>query len=164
MASLLESGFKSSHGIIPALDSETLDEIKAVVAATTRITGVVGYKVGLTAVLRLGLAKAVQELRGVTDLPLIYDHEKAGPDVPDMAAKFTAICREAGVDGLILFPVAGPRAVREFAGGALRNGLPPSSAATCRCPTTMSRAAAMSRMTRSPASSPTPWRWASIIS
>ncbi|HXP30907.1 MAG TPA: hypothetical protein VN832_07440 [Stellaceae bacterium] len=125
MASLLESGFKSSHGIIPALDSETLDEIKAVVAATTRITGVVGYKVGLTAVLRLGLAKAVQELRGVTDLPLIYDHQKAGPDVPDMAAKFTAICREAGVDGLILFPVAGPRAVREFAGGALRNGLLP---------------------------------------
>ena len=42
-----------------------------------------------------------------------------------MAAKFTAICCEAGVDGLILFPVAGPRAVREFAGGALRNGLLP---------------------------------------
>ncbi len=125
MAKLLETGFRSSHGIIPALDSETLDEIKAVVAATTRVTGVVGYKVGLTAVLRLGLAKAVQELRGVTDLPLIYDHQKAGPDVPDMAAKFTAICSEAGVDGLILFPVAGPRAVREFAGGALRNGLLP---------------------------------------
>jgi len=125
MAKLLETGFRSSHGIIPALDSETLDEIKSVVETTTRITGVVGYKVGLTAVLRLGLAKAVQELRGVTDLPLIYDHQKAGPDVPDMAAKFTAICSEAGVDGLILFPVAGPRAVREFAGGALRNGLLP---------------------------------------
>jgi orotidine-5'-phosphate decarboxylase len=125
MASLLEAGFRASHGIIPALDSETLDEIKAVIAATTRIPGVVGYKVGLTAVLRLGLAKAVQELRGFTDLPLIYDHQKAGPDVPDMAAKFSAICREAGVDGLILFPVAGPRAVREFAGGAIRNGLLP---------------------------------------
>jgi orotidine-5'-phosphate decarboxylase len=125
MAKLLETGFQSSHGIIPALDSETFDEIKSVVKATTRITGVVGYKVGLTAVLRLGLAKAVQELRGVTDLPLIYDHQKAGPDVPDMAAQFTAICSEAGVDGIILFPVAGPRAVREFVGGALRNGLLP---------------------------------------
>lgn len=125
MTRLLETGFRLSHGIIPALDSETLDQIKSVVEATTRITGVVGYKVGLTAVLRLGIAKAVQELRGVTDLPLIYDHQKAGPDVPDMAAKFTAICSEAGVDGLILFPVAGPQAVREFVGGALRNGVLP---------------------------------------
>lgn len=125
MASLLETGFRSSHGIIPALDSETLDEIRALIEATTRITGVVGYKVGLTAVLRLGLANAVQELRRFTDLPLIYDHQKAGPDVPDMAPKFTGICREAGVDGLILFPVAGPHAVREFAGGAMRNGLLP---------------------------------------
>jgi orotidine-5'-phosphate decarboxylase len=125
MAGLIETGFRSSHGIVPALDAETLDEIKRVVAATTRIEGVVAYKLGLTAVLRIGLAQAVRALRSVTDLPIIYDHQKAGPDVPDMAAKFTSICREAGIDGLILFPIAGPRAVREFAGNALRSGLLP---------------------------------------
>ncbi len=117
--------FRASHGILPALDMDSLDEMARVVELTTRIEGVIGYKLGLTATLRLGLEGAVQLLRAVTDLPLIYDHQKAGPDVPDMAAKFAATCHAAGVDGVILFPVAGPRAVREFVGGALKHHLLP---------------------------------------
>jgi orotidine-5'-phosphate decarboxylase len=117
--------FRVSHGILPALDMDSLDAMSRVVEQTTRIEGVIGYKVGLTATLRLGLEGAVKLLRAVTDLPLIYDHQKAGPDVPDMAAKFAATCHAAGVDGLILFPVAGPRAVREFVGNALKNELLP---------------------------------------
>jgi orotidine-5'-phosphate decarboxylase len=125
LAGLLKTGFRATHGIVPALDPAELDAIKRVIEVTTRIAGVVAYKLGLTATLRLGLPLAVRELRSVTDLPLIYDHQKAGPDVPDMAAKFSRICRESGVDGLILFPTAGPQAVKEFAGGALREGLLP---------------------------------------
>ena len=117
--------FRTSHGILPALDMESLDDMRRVVERTTRVEGIVGYKVGLTATLRLGLEGAVKLLRPVTDLPLIYDHQKAGPDVPDMAQKFCATCREAGADGLILFPVAGPRAVQEFVGGALKSQLVP---------------------------------------
>jgi orotidine-5'-phosphate decarboxylase len=45
--------------------------------------------------------------------------------MPDMAAKFTQLCRDAGVDGLILFPVAGPTAVDRFVGEALKSGLIP---------------------------------------
>ncbi len=117
--------FRSSHGILPALDMESLDDMRRVVEKTSRVEGIVGYKVGLTATLRLGLEGAIKLLRPVTDLPLIYDHQKAGPDVPDMAAKFCATCRAAGADGLILFPVAGPRAVAAFVGGALKNALVP---------------------------------------
>lgn len=117
--------FKGTHGILPALDMESLDDMKRVVDKTTRVEGIVGYKVGLTATLRLGLEGAIKLLRPVTDLPLIYDHQKAGPDVPDMAAKFCATCRKSGVDGLVLFPVAGPRAVEAFVGGALKNKLVP---------------------------------------
>ncbi len=116
---------RTTHGILIALDMDSLDQMSRVVEQTTGIAGIVGYKVGLTATLRLGLGGAVRHLRASTDLPLIYDHQKAGPDVPDMAAKFAATCREAGVDGLILFPVAGPRAVVAFAGGAYRNRLLP---------------------------------------
>jgi orotidine-5'-phosphate decarboxylase len=116
---------RTPQGIMPALDVDSFDEVKRVVARTTRVEGVVAYKVGLTSVLRLGLAAVVRELRAVTDLPLIYDHQKAGPDVPDMAAKFAALCKEAGADGLILFPVAGPRAVAEFVGNALKHRLLP---------------------------------------
>jgi orotidine-5'-phosphate decarboxylase len=112
-------------GIVIALDADTVDESKRVVELTSGLDGVAGYKFGLTLVLRLGLAETVRQLRSATDLPLLYDHQKAGPDVPDMAAKFSTICHAAGVDGLILFPTAGPRAVDGFAGEAiLRRMLP----------------------------------------
>jgi orotidine-5'-phosphate decarboxylase len=116
---------RTSHGILIALDMESLDQMRRVVGQTTAIAGIVGYKVGLTATLRLGLGGAVAHLNSSTDLPLIYDHQKAGPDVPDMAPKFAATCKQAGVDGLILFPIAGPRAVVEFAGSAYAHRLLP---------------------------------------
>jgi orotidine-5'-phosphate decarboxylase len=125
LAKLHDVTLKTTHGILLALDMESLDEMRRVVEATTRIDGIVGYKVGLTAALRLGLASAVKLLRTVTDLPLVYDHQKAGPDVPEMAAKFASTCKEAGVNGLILFPIAGPRAVVEFAGNAYKQRLMP---------------------------------------
>jgi orotidine-5'-phosphate decarboxylase len=112
-------------GIVVALDADSVDESKRVIEQTTHIDGVAGYKVGLTVVLRLGLSEAIRQLRAVTDLPIIYDHQKAGPDVPDMAGKFTATCRTAGVDGLILFPIAGPRAVDGFVGEAMKQHVLP---------------------------------------
>lgn len=117
--------FAASQGIIPALDLDSVDSVCRVVEATSGIEGVVGYKLGLTMVLRLGLAEAVRTIRELTELPILYDHQKAGPDVPDMASKFCGICREAGVDGLILFPLAGPRAVESFICGSRDNGLLP---------------------------------------
>lgn len=125
IASWYDVRLRATHGILIALDMDALDQMRRVVEQTSVIPGVVGYKVGLTATLRLGLGGAVRQLRACTDLPLIYDHQKAGPDVPDMAAKFAATCKEAGVDGLILFPIAGPRAVVAFAGGAYRQRLLP---------------------------------------
>jgi len=112
-------------GIVVALDADSVDESRRVVERTTDVEGLAGYKVGLTSVLRLGLAEAIRQLRAVTSLPLVYDHQKAGADVPDMAPKFAANCRAAGVDGLILFPTAGPRAVDGFVGEAIRNRMLP---------------------------------------
>lgn len=117
--------FRARHGLIVALDAETVDACKRTVDLTSGVAGVVAYKLGMTTVLRLGLAEAVRQLRGHTDLPLLYDHQKAGPDVFDMAAKFTALCAEAKVDGLILFPTAGPRSVEGFVGESLKRGLLP---------------------------------------
>ena len=94
--------FRSRHGIIVALDADSVDACKRSIDLTTGVDGVVGYKLGMTMALRLGLAESVRQLRAHTELPLLYDHQKAGPDVFDMAAKFAALCAEAGVDGLIL--------------------------------------------------------------
>ncbi len=123
MARLLR--FRTRHGIIIALDGETVEACKRTIDLTTSVDGVVGYKVGMSMALRLGLAEAVKQLRSHTDLPLIYDHQKAGPDVFDMAAKFAGFCAEARVDGLILFPIAGPRAVEAFVGETIKHGMLP---------------------------------------
>lgn len=117
--------FRTKHGIIVALDADTVDACKKTVELTTKVEGVVGYKLGMTTALRLGLAETVRQFRDHTDLPLLYDHQKAGPDVFDMAAKFAALCAEAKVDGLILFPLAGPRAVDGFVGESIKQGILP---------------------------------------
>jgi orotidine-5'-phosphate decarboxylase len=115
--------FRSRHGVIVALDADSVDACKQTVDLTTEVDGVVGYKLGMTMALRLGLAESVRQLRAHTDLPLLYDHQKAGPDVFDMAAKFAGLCAEAQVDGLILFPTAGPRAVEGFVGETIKRGM-----------------------------------------
>ncbi len=115
--------FRARHGIIVALDADAVDACKQTIDLTTRVDGVVGYKLGMTMALRLGLAESVRQLRAHTDLPLLYDHQKAGPDVFDMAAKFAGLCAEARVDGLILFPTAGPRAVEGFVGETIKRGM-----------------------------------------
>lgn len=117
--------FKTSHGIMPALDSESVYDVLRIAETTTGIDGVIGYKIGLTLALRLGLKGAVAALKEVTDLPIIYDHQKAGADIPDMGQKFCALAAEAGVSGLVLFPLAGPHAVDAFVGGACDSGLMP---------------------------------------
>lgn len=117
--------FPADSGVIPALDVETVDELQRLVEMTHDIEGIVGYKLGVVGALRLGLRGAAQAVRDLTDLPIIYDHQKAGPDIPDMAGKYISICRDAGVYGLILFPLAGEHSVREFVGHAQREGLDP---------------------------------------
>jgi orotidine-5'-phosphate decarboxylase len=117
--------FPADSGVIPALDVETVDELQRLVEMTHDIEGIVGYKLGVVGALRLGLRGAAQAVRDLTNLPIIYDHQKAGPDIPDMAGKYISICRDAGVHGLILFPLAGERSVREFVGHAQREGLDP---------------------------------------
>jgi len=121
----MAKSFGHGLGIVPALDVDSADQLDRVVRETCRLEGVAGYKIGLTSVLRAGLSASVLRLREMTDLPLLYDHQKAGPDMPDMATKFTALCKEAGVDGLILFPVAGPTAVDRFVGEAIKADLIP---------------------------------------
>ena len=123
MAATLQ--FRARRGILVALDAESIDSCKRVVEKTQSVSGVVGYKLGLTSVLRIGLFETVRQFKEVTNLPLIYDHQKAGPDVFDMAGKFASLCALAKVDGLILFPIAGPRSVDSFVGETLKRELLP---------------------------------------
>lgn len=98
---------KIERSLIPACDVsiERLDEL---VKATADLPQIGAYKLGMVLALSVGLPRAVEVVRKYSDKPIIYDHQKAATDIPDTGASFAKVCKEAGVDSVILFPQAGP--------------------------------------------------------
>jgi orotidine-5'-phosphate decarboxylase len=113
------------HGIVCACDLDDLDALRGLVETIDPVEGLVGYKLGSLLTLRHGLAGVVGVFRGLTAKALLYDHQKAGLDIPSMATGYAGVCRDAGLDGLILFPLGGPGAVDAFVGETLKAGLLP---------------------------------------
>lgn len=93
--------------IIPACDVD-IEKFEEIVRATKDIDGVGAYKIGFSLGLRQGLPAVVELARKYTDKPIIYDHQKAGTDIPNTGLDYMDIMKEAGVDSVILFPQAGP--------------------------------------------------------
>ncbi len=106
-----------SKGIVVACDVNTHEELQALVKNTIS-TGVSGYKLGYLS-LKRGIEKEVnvileQAYLAKRDVEIIYDHQKAGSDVPDTADKFAKQMRTAGVNTVILFAHSGPAVVYSF--------------------------------------------------
>ena len=97
---------KLKKSIIPSCDFESLEKLSKLVKATCSIKGVGAYKIGFELVIPFGMEKVVKAIRKITKLPIIYDHQKAGTDIPEMGSKFVKACKY--VDAVILFPQAGP--------------------------------------------------------
>jgi len=102
------SKIKLKKSIIPACDVDSLDGLKKIVKATCEVKGIGAYKVGFELAIPFGLKKVVDEIRKLTKLPIIYDHQKAGTDIPEKGESFMKACKDSGVDYVILFPQAGP--------------------------------------------------------
>jgi len=97
---------KLKKSIIPSCDVDSLEKLSKLVKATCGVRGVGAYKIGFELVIPFGMEKVVKVIRKHTKFPIIYDHQKAGTDIPDMGLKFMNACK--GVDAVILFPQAGP--------------------------------------------------------
>lgn len=97
---------KPKKSIIPSCDVNSLEKLSKLVKATCSVNGVGAYKVGFELVIPFGMEKVVKTIRKYTKLPIIYDHQKAGTDIPDMGEKFMSACKL--VNAVILFPQAGP--------------------------------------------------------
>lgn len=120
-----EKLFEQSYGVIPACDIVEFSKFEEIIKSTTKIRGIVGYKIGFGLTLRYGLPKLVELIRKYTDLPVIYDHQKAGTDIPQMGKMFASVCAEAGIKGVIIFPQAGPLTEEEFIDSLYENNLIP---------------------------------------
>ena len=97
---------KLKKSIIPSCDVDSLEKLSKLAKATCSVRGVGAYKIGFELVIPFGMAKVVKTIRKITKLPIIYDHQKAGTDIPDTGEKFMRACKL--VDAVILFPQAGP--------------------------------------------------------
>lgn len=117
--------FHLRYGVIPACDVATIEEFETIVKVTSPIDGIVGFKIGCILGLRYGLPALVEVTRKHSLLPVIYDHQKAGTDIPDLATAFVGVVTGAGIEGVIIFPQAGPQTELAFIRAASRAGVTP---------------------------------------
>lgn len=99
---------KIKKSIIPACDVDSLEKLQKLVKETCSVKGIGAYKIGFELVIPFGMKEVVKTIRKYTKLPIIYDHQKAGTDIPDTGEKFMKACKKSGVDAVIIFPQAGP--------------------------------------------------------
>jgi len=106
------------HSIIPACDME-YEELKVFLGKTAHLPQIGGFKIGFYLSLMHGIEKIVKLIRSYSNKPIIYDHQKAGTDIPDTGKKFAKVCRSAGINSVILFPMAGPKTEKVWISEAL---------------------------------------------
>jgi len=97
---------KLKKSIIPACDVSDLSKLKNLVKETCSVEGIGAYKIGLELCIPYGICQVIDTIRKHTNLPIIYDHQKAATDIPELGEKFARAVK--GVDAIILFPFTGP--------------------------------------------------------
>ena len=116
---------RASKGIILAADVSTIADLSQLADISSQVPEVVAIKVGFSLALRKSLLSVVSAVNEVCNLPVIYDHQKAGTDIPAMGKPFVEACHDAGIQGVIFFPQAGPRTLEAFVSAAFDFGLAP---------------------------------------
>lgn len=105
--------FKLKNGIIPACDVTELDRLSFLVKETYLLDFIQGYKLGMEITISHGIYNSVERIRKYSDLPIIYDHQKFGTDIPAVCSgQILKILKSAGVQALIIFPQAGVETLR----------------------------------------------------
>jgi orotidine-5'-phosphate decarboxylase len=118
--------FKLNYGIIISCNYRGFQNLEDVVKSTSNLPFVSGYKIGVELVLKSGLDKIVSSIRKLTDLPIIYDHQKFGSDVPEIYRRslFETI-KSSGINALIILPHSGKETLKMTVKGCIDVGLIP---------------------------------------
>ncbi len=113
---------KKDRSIVIACDMP-IEKYEQVLKETAEVEAVGAYKLGFYLALEHGLPKLVEIARKYTDKPLVYDHQKAGTDIPDTGKKFAEVCKNAGINAVIFFPQAGPETEKAWIEAAKEKNL-----------------------------------------
>lgn len=114
---------KVNKSVIPFCNVSDLKELGKIIINTSEIDGIGGYIIGFKLAMRYGLENVVDFIKEFTKKPVIYDHQKAGTDIPETGRDFAEFCGDAKVDAIILFPQSGPETEKSWIRHALNNGL-----------------------------------------
>ena len=118
--------FKGNYGIIPACDVQDITSLVNVIKDTRSLGFIQGYKLGIKIIAFEGAKKVIKAIRELTDLPIIYDHQKYGTDIPELSGgDIVDGFKKMGFDGLIIFPFAGINTLRAIIEGCERTDLLP---------------------------------------
>ncbi|MGC8849454.1 MAG: orotidine 5'-phosphate decarboxylase / HUMPS family protein [Candidatus Bathyarchaeia archaeon] len=118
--------FNVDYGIIVACDVEDLKALCRLVKSTYDLEFVAGYKVGSPLAIRYGLRRISRVIKGISRLPVIYDHQKYGTDIPEICAGPQLKAVEASkIEGLIIFPQAGIETLKRTVESCLNAGITP---------------------------------------
>ena len=117
---MCEKIIKAEKSVIPACDV-SLELYEEIIKETCDAKGIGGCRIGFSLSLRYRLSKVVEIAREYTNKPLIYDHQKAGTDIPSTGKMFMDVCRDAEVDAVIIFPQAGPETEQAWIESALNS-------------------------------------------
>lgn len=117
--------FRSSGGLVVACDIDDLGLLGRLVDATKDLEPVQGYKVGASLALRYGIGRVAGVIRERSDLPIIYDHQKFGTDIPEVCGGLLGALRGSGIDSVIIFPQAGIETLRASVRACREGGLVP---------------------------------------
>jgi orotidine-5'-phosphate decarboxylase len=100
--------------VIPALDVLEIDSALRIVRSVGDMPIVYGFKLGFPLALSYGLPTLVEQIRRISNKPIIYDHQKGGTDIPDTGQLFAEVLQRSGISEAILFPQAGPVTLRAW--------------------------------------------------
>lgn len=101
-----EQIIKLDKSVVVACDV-SYDQLPVLIRETNHNPKIGAYKIGFELALSVGLPAVVDEIRRFSEKPTIYDHQKAGTDIPDTGMAFAKVLKQARVDAAILFPFSG---------------------------------------------------------
>ena len=102
------------RSVIPALDMRDLYKLMDIVRGVHGVPGIGGYKIGSIPVGAHGMSTVVSAIRKISKLPIIYDPQKGGTDIPDLGAGFADMVYYGGANAVILFPFGGAVTERKW--------------------------------------------------
>ncbi len=121
----MQKFIKLSKSIIVAADVSSLRALKNLASEIKGVPGIGGFKIGFRIAFK-DVMTAVHIIKNAygPDAVIIYDHQKAGNDIPALGKGFADDLKKAGVNAVILFPFAGPETQTIWTKACFEVGLP----------------------------------------